>query len=109
MSICIVSFSSRQNGNCSQIGEFLKANLSDATLFNFSDFSIHACGNCSYDCFEGGENCPFYGDKEREMLDAITNSSTTYFVVPNYCDFPSSNFFVFNERSLCYFQNDENC
>ena len=27
-----------------------------------------------------------------------------YFVVPNYCDYPCANFFIFNERSQCYFQ-----
>lgn len=28
-----------------------------------------------------------------------------YFVVPNYCDYPCANFFIFNERRQCYFQN----
>lgn len=106
MTICIVSFSSRKDGNCSQIGKFLKNNFTDEKLFSFSDFSLRPCGDCSYECFKGGDKCPFSADKEREILDAITNSSMTFFVVPNYCDFPSSNFFVFNERSLCYFQNN---
>ena len=107
MTVCIVSFSSRKNGNCSQIGEFLKTQFSNAVLFNFANFSIHPCGDCSCECFKSGENCPFFDDKECEILDAITNSSATYFVLPNYCDYPPSNFFVFNERSLCYFQNKE--
>ena len=107
MSVCIVSFSSRKNGNCSQLGEFIKLLLPDATLFDFANFSINACGNCGYQCFNGGSNCPFFADKECEILDAITNSTITYFIVPNYCDFPCSNFFIFNERSLCYFQNNE--
>ena len=107
MSVCIVSFSSRKNGNCSQIGEFIKSLLPDATLYDFANFSINACGNCVYQCFNGGSNCPFFADKEYEILDAITKSTITYFIVPNYCDFPCSNFFIFNERSLCYFQNNE--
>lgn len=107
MSVCIVSFSSRKNGNCSQTGEFIRAYLSDTILYDFANFTIHPCGDCSYQCFNGGSNCPYFLDKEREILDAITNSTTTYFIVPNYCDFPCSNFFVFNERSLCYFQNNE--
>lgn len=107
MSVCIVSFSSRKSGNCSQIAALLGSEFTDVKLFDFSDFTINACGNCSYQCFNGGSNCPFFADKEGEILDAITNSSVTYFIVPNYCDFPCSNFFVFNERSLCYFQNDE--
>ena len=106
MSVCVVSFSSRQNGNCAQIGEFVSAQSADVKFYNFANFTINACGNCAYQCFSGGSNCPFVADKEREILDAITNSTVTYFIVPNYCDFPCSNFFVFNERSLCYFQNN---
>lgn len=106
MSVCIVSFSSRKNGNCSQIGELIKSLLPDATLYDFSNFTINSCGDCGYQCFNGGSNCPFFADKECEILNTITSSTVTYFIVPNYCDFPCSNFFVFNERSLCYFQNN---
>ncbi|MCH5159287.1 MAG: hypothetical protein J1F66_00370 [Clostridiales bacterium] len=107
MSVCIVSFSSRKGGNSSQISGFIKSQLPDAKIYNFADFSINACVDCEYQCFNGGSNCPYFNDKECEILDAITNSTLTYFIVPNYCDFPCSNFFVFNERSLCYFQNNE--
>lgn len=27
-----------------------------------------------------------------------------YFSLPNYCNYPCANFFIFNERSQCYFQ-----
>lgn len=37
-------------------------------------------------------------------MEAICQSETTCFIVPNYCDFPCANFFIFNERSQCYFQ-----
>ena len=107
MRVCIVSFGSRKGGNCSQIGKFISSMSADAGLFDFSEFKINPCGNCAYQCFKGGNNCPYFGDKEREILDAITNSTLTYFIVPNYCDFPCSNFFIFNERSLCYFQGNE--
>ena len=107
MSVCIISFSSRKNGNCAQISEFVSAMYSDVKRYNFSDFKINGCGDCAYQCFESGDKCPFAADKEREILDAITNSELTYFIVPNYCDYPCSNYFVFNERSLCYFQGNE--
>ena len=106
MSVCIVSFSSRKTGNCSQIGELIRSLLPDAKFYDFSGFTINSCGDCGYQCFNGGSNCPYFADKEFEILDAITNSTVTYFIVPNYCDFPCSNFFIFNERSLCYFQNN---
>lgn len=107
MSVCIVSFSSRKSGNCAQISDLICSIYPDAKRFDFSDFTITGCGNCSYQCFEGADKCPHAHDKEREILDAITNSQLTFFVVPNYCDYPCSNYFVFNERSLCYFQGNE--
>ncbi len=104
MKTVIVSFSSRANGNCSKIGRLIKENTKDPILFCFSDFSIQACGGCNYDCFEKGETCPYIGDMECEILDAIVHSEITYFVLPNYCDYPCANYFSFNERSQCYFQ-----
>ncbi len=38
------------------------------------------------------------------MLDTVCRSDRAVFVVPNYCDFPCANFFIYNERSQCYFQ-----
>lgn len=31
-------------------------------------------------------------------------SEMAYFILPNYCDYPNANFFMFNERSNCFFQ-----
>lgn len=104
MSICVVSFSSRKGGNCSKISEFICARLPGAKRYDFSEFEIHPCGNCSYECFGGGNRCPWIGDKEYELLDAVTKSELTYFILPNYCDYPCANFYIFNERSQCYFQ-----
>ena len=107
MKVCVISFSSRKNGNCTQIGDFVGSMYPDTKRYDFSNFKINACGQCSYQCFANGSHCPNAHDKEREMLDAITSSDLTIFVVPNYCDYPCSNYFVFNERSLCYFQGNE--
>ena len=54
--------------------------------------------------FSARENCPFFEDKEYEILEAIVHSEMAYFVLPNYCDYPCANYFVFNERSQCFFQ-----
>ena len=107
MSLSVISFSSRKDGNCAKIGKLIKSELTEVNLFDFSEFNLNACGSCSYQCFNGGKNCPFITDRECELLDAIITSTVTYFVIPNYCDFPCSNFFIFNERSLCYFNNNE--
>lgn len=37
----------------------------------------------------------------------ICASDITFFVLPNYCNFPCGHFFIFNERSQCFFQNHE--
>ena len=38
-------------------------------------------------------------------MDAICHSDQAVFIVPNHCNYPCANFFIFNERSQCYFQN----
>ncbi len=39
------------------------------------------------------------------MLEAISDAAEMCFVVPNYSDHPCANFYIFNERSNCWFQN----
>lgn len=55
MKTIIVSFSSRTDGNCEKIGNFIKDNIKDSILYSFSKFSIHGCGDCNYECFKNGE------------------------------------------------------
>lgn len=110
MKVCIVSFSGRPGGNCSSIAEILQQRLqpkNKVTVYDFSSFSITSCGYCNYECFQANEKCPYICDPEFAICDAITNSDLTYFVIPNYCDYPCSNFYIFNERSQCYFQHHQ--
>ena len=104
MKTVILSFSSRADGNCAQIGKLIRSLKRDAVLYDFSEFSLHPCGGCGYECFAARENCPHIDDLECEMLEAIIHSEMTYFILPNYCDYPCANFFAFNERSQCFFQ-----
>ena len=104
MRTCILSFSSRPNGNCAQIGKLIHRLSEDAVLFDFSCFQLQGCGACGYECFSSGDKCPCRSDREAELLEAVTSSDLTYFVIPNYCDYPCSSFFIFNERSQCWFQ-----
>lgn len=105
MNVCIVSFSGRPDGNCSHIAELIRQKNPGATMYDFSAFSISPCGHCHYDCFQRRENCPYFSDPEFSLCEAITYSDLTYFIIPNYCDYPCANFYVFNERSQCYFQH----
>lgn len=103
--VCIVSFSGRKNGNCGSIaGELCGLYGNEAKVYDFSSLKITPCTGCGYECFEAGKKCPYFKDSVFEIYDSITESELTYFIVPNYCDYPCSLFFAFNERSQCYFQ-----
>lgn len=107
MKVCIVPFSGRPGGNCSRIAEIIRQKEREAAVYDFSALSITPCGRCSYECFQQREKCPYFSDPEFTICEAIANSDLAYFIVPNYCDYPCANFFIFNERSQCYFQHRE--
>lgn len=104
MSVCIISFSSRKGGNCGQIGAYLCSLHENAKLHDFSEFTIHPCGGCAYECFISSDRCPWVEDREWKLYEDILGSTQVYYILPNYCDYPCANFFIFNERSQCYFQ-----
>ena len=107
MADCVISFSGRDGGNCSAIAQVLLKALSGqetAKYYDFSTLSVTPCGRCGYECFQARERCPYFDDPIFAMYNAIVHSPTAYFIVPNYCDYPCANFFIFNERSQCYFQ-----
>lgn len=105
MNIKIVVFSSRKNGNCEKIARFISENIHiNSNIFCFSEHHITPCGQCHYECFAKDGVCPHSTDGEVELLDGICHANQTIFVLPNYCDYPCANFFIFNERSNGYFQ-----
>ena len=105
MKTCIISFSSRKYGNCAQIAGLIRSVSPGSDSFDFAEFEIHPCGNCRYECFSDRNACPYIGDMECAILESVIRSDLTYFIIPNYCDYPCSNYFMFNERSQCFFQN----
>lgn len=107
MKISVISFSPRKNGSCSAIMNELcrfHEKGGDVKAFDFSALRINPCGGCNYECFNNAESCPNINDPVYSLYDKITESGLSYFIVPNYCDYPCSAFFAFNERSQCYFQ-----
>ncbi len=105
-SVFIVQFSSRKDGNCYKIASKLEAiykGSADVHVFRFSEHSIRPCGNCRYECLNR-EKCPHGEDSENGLLEGICGSDLTVFIIPNYCDYPCANFFIFNERSNGWFQ-----
>lgn len=107
MKVCVISFSGRKNGNCGAIGKMLHESYRDSVFYDFSEFAIAPCGGCRLECFKDREACPYRKDKVYTIYDSILHSDITYFIVPNYCDYPNALFFAFNERSQCYFQGHE--
>lgn len=104
MRVLVISFSGRTGGNCDRISDLIRFSHPDSIIFRFSEHQIHPCGGCNYECFADAEACPHMDDAEYGLLEAVCRSDMVYFVVPNYCDYPCANYFIFNERSQCYFQ-----
>lgn len=107
MKRCLISFSGRKEGNCSAIARVLSGAVSgrgQVKYYDFSAFRLTPCGQCGYQCFQNRARCPFFGDPVFGIYDAIVHSEIAYFIVPNYCDYPCANFFIFNERGQCFFQ-----
>lgn len=100
----IINFSSRPKGNCAQIARFLKDEWNDSVLREFSALKIAACGNCEYECFNAREKCPVFTDDLFSLYTEIIESDLVCFILPNYAGVPCSNYFIFNERSQCVFQ-----
>jgi len=108
MKTCIINFSGRKNGNCHDIAKLIeraKSAGNEVRLYEFCDINVSPCGKCNYECFDKNTNCPYIADGIYSMYDSICSAELAYYVVPNYCDYPCANFFIFNERSQCYFQN----
>lgn len=105
--ITIINFSNRQSGNCGNIAKMLQNNLKDSKIYNFGELNDKTCGKCDYQCLKTDKKC-IHIDQINELYESIVKSKCTYFIVPNYCDFPCANFFIFNERSCGYFAQDEN-
>ena len=104
--IVVVNFSSRKDGNCYQISGVVKKHYKEkkVKIFNFYENTYISCGHCSYECFK--KKCKV-SDGINEIFKAIVQSEETIFVVPNYCDYPNSNYFLFNERSCGFFNGNK--
>lgn len=106
--ITILNFSERTNGNCSQISQLVYEHYkkADVVIENINLNTVRPCGNCNYECFKKEMECPIQ-DSNMKIYNRIIESNLVIFVVPNYCDYPNSNYFAFNERA-CGFFKDKN-
>lgn len=105
--IVILNFSGRNSGNCAEIGRFIKKIHKNTNIYSYNVGECWSpCGGCDYECLKPGLRCPVLTEEQRKIMDSIVNADKVYYVVPNYCGFPSANFYVFNERSVGYFNMD---
>lgn len=105
----ILNFGGRKEGNCQIITNtiFKLFKNDEIKILNFTELNIHPCNRCNYECFKSNDYCPYYHDDVKKIYNLIFEYDFIYYIVPNYCDYPCANFFIFNERSNCIFQNNE--
>lgn len=104
--IVVVNFSSRKDGNCYRISGVIKKHFREkkVKIYNFYENTYISCGHCNYECFK--KRCKV-DDGINEIYKSIVQSEETIFVLPNYCDYPNSNYFLFNERSCGFFNGNK--
>ena len=103
--VVILSFSGRNNGNCYNIGEYLKNSFGNTDFYCIND-RFEPCNRCNYECLKPGVQCPGLQEPQKEVFDAIVNADLVYYLIPNFCGVPASSFYAFNERSIGYFNGD---
>lgn len=110
MRISIINFSGRVDGNCQSVSELLShyytGKSEQVDLFTCTSDRLDRCGDCDYECFKPGKSCPI-GDGINAIYDSVAHADLSFFVMPNYCDYPCANYFAYNERGCGYFERDE--
>ena len=106
--IVLIQFSSRENGNCAAINKFIQNYYAKENVcaFIMDANVVQACSNCDYECLTPGKNCPNLSLQQSAAMDAVCNAEIVYYLIPNYCGYPCANYFVYNEKSIGYFNGD---
>ena len=105
--ITILNFSGRNNGNCSNISNYIAHyhKRTNARIVRIPEY-FSPCGNCNYECLTPGMRCPNINDDINQAMSEICQSDITYFIIPNYCGVPCSNYYAFSERSVGWLNGD---
>ena len=106
--IVLIRFSFRDHGNCAAIAANIKDFYNNCTVADYviDNNVVVPCNDCDYECLTPGKTCPNVTDAQKDIMDAICNADMAYYIVQNYCGYPSTNYFAFNERSVGYFNMD---
>ncbi len=102
--ITIINFSSSKDANCKKIAEYIKNIASDNEIkvYNFEEINLMPCGHCDYDCIKKNGKC-LINDELNNIYESVSNSKEAIYILPNYCDYPCANFFLFNERGIGFY------
>ena len=106
--VVILTFSPRNGGNCAKIAEFINNyhKSDNVSVFAITADNFSACRDCNYECLQPGMICPQRTHYQLQVMDSIVNADMVYYILPNFCGQPNANYFVFNERSVDYFNLD---
>ncbi len=105
--VVILNFSTRNNGNCANIAQYLRVRHPETNVFVYViDDRVGPCGKCDYECLRAGAKCPNVTPYLEDIMKSVVHSDLTYLIIPNYCGFPCANYLAFNERSVGFFNMD---
>ena len=106
--IALIRFSSRERGNCAAISTHIAKFYAAHTVSKYiiSEKVVEPCNHCNYECMTPGKSCPNLNAEQLQFMYAICSADLVYFIIPNYCGYPCANYFVFNERTVGYFNMD---
>ncbi len=102
-SVLYISFSARDNGNSTDVANYLKTEKDRVVLFK--DIFYNPCTKCNYECFDSF--CKYHHDDIYDLYKCMPKYKRIVFIVPMYGGNPSSLYFIFNERSQDYFMHNE--
>ncbi len=107
MKTTIINFSTRDNGNCFHIADVCQDKLTAAEVqrFDFGSISLYQCGKCDYECLGTAGSCIYDNEDDcNAIYEAVADAGQSVFIIPNYCGYPNSNYFMFCERACGYYR-----
>lgn len=106
--IVLIRFSSREKGNCAAISDEIRQLYCDDSVVQFTVDAnvVQPCSNCNYECLTPNLSCPNISKEQAAVMKAVCGADLVYYIIPNYCGYPCSNFLVFNEKSVGFFNGD---
>ena len=66
--VTILSFSSRNNGNCSNISKYISNYYPNVNFSVIDSNTIQSCGGCDYECLKPHQICPRLSDGYTQIM-----------------------------------------